>query len=197
MPTKTEWNNFAEVLWTFLVHYCAAEGITQSSEMYVLVRNYIFHGKYNFVRTNKDDKRVHKKDIIHGLHFKLTSGRSRYVNNVNTHFNKFLKLFRKNNQWKTFFNDRGDGNPPASYLAAIEEGFRSYGSDKFTMGRSALKSRKRWGSVSKWRKREAYITLVRSVEPTHSHPQHSHSPFIQQVDRQHVFLSPLDELLIL
>ena len=47
------------------------------------------------------------------------------------------------------------------YLIAIEKGLRNYAVDVHTMGTHALRSPKYWGSVDKWRKREAYIALVR------------------------------------
>ena len=44
---------------------------------------------------------------------------------VELHFAKFIKLYRKNEvEWKKFLTDRGQGDPPIEFLIAIEEGFR-------------------------------------------------------------------------
>ena len=48
------------------------------------------------------------------------------------------------------------------YLIAVEEGLRNYANDVHTMGTHPLRSPYYWGvKVDKWRKREAYIALVR------------------------------------
>ena len=48
------------------------------------------------------------------------------------------------------------------YLIAIEHGLRQYANDVHTMGTRPLRSSYYWGNkVDKWRKREAYIALVR------------------------------------
>ena len=58
--------------------------------------------------------------------------------------------------------DGGAGEPPMEYLIAIEEGLRQYADDVHTMGTRPLRSPYYWGhKVDKWRKREAYIALVR------------------------------------
>ena len=32
-PRKQPWNNFSKVLYTYFIHYCAAEGLTRSNNM--------------------------------------------------------------------------------------------------------------------------------------------------------------------
>ena len=61
-------------------------------------------------------------------------------------------------------DDRGCGDAPAEYLAAIEHGLRMYATnDMYAMGSNALASREKWFAVPVWRKREAYIALVRAI----------------------------------
>ena len=60
-------------------------------------------------------------------------------------------------------DDRGCGDAPAEYLAAIEHGLRQYASDLYAMGSNALASREKWFSIAVWRKRETYIALVRAI----------------------------------
>ena len=67
-------------------------------------------------------------------------------------------------EYKHFLDDKGVGNPPVTYLWAIEVGFRAYSSNVHCMGTCPLRSPDYWGSVDKWRKREAYISLARYVK---------------------------------
>ena len=102
-----------------------------------------------------------EKHIVHGLHFKTTNGRSRFGSKVAEYFRKFIKLYNENPSWDKFLDDKGQGTVPMAYLVAIEEGFRAMGPDKHTMGSKAITTLSKWGRVDFWRKREAYIALVR------------------------------------
>ena len=55
------------------------------------------------------------------------------------------------------------GQSPVTYLADVEEGLRNYVDDPFTMGRDAMSSQAKWAAVEPWRKREAYVTVVRQM----------------------------------
>ena len=55
------------------------------------------------------------------------------------------------------------GQPPVTYLADVEEGLRNYVDNPFAMGRDAMSSQAKWVAVEPWRKREAYVTVVRQM----------------------------------
>ena len=76
-------------------------------------------------------------------------------------FESALSLLQQHPEYNHFLEDKGEGNPPLTYLWAIEVGFRNYSSDIYCMGTFPLRSPEYWGKVDKWRKREAYISLVR------------------------------------
>ena len=122
MPHNKAWDNVADVLWRFYVHYCAAEGMSESNNIARLVRNYIFYGVYKYKRTVKQKTLTVLKPFLHGLHYKITTGRTRFLQKVEDHFKTFLTLYSRNRSWKHFLVDKGEGNPPVPYLGAIEEG---------------------------------------------------------------------------
>ena len=124
--------------------------------------NYVFHGRWN-VTKKLDGKKtvVGTKPFLSGLHYKLVNGRTRYHKDCLKRFETFVSLYDRNPSWTVFFDDKGEGSPPSSYLAAIEEELRNYTVDPFMMGRDALSSKKKWTSVAPWRKREAHVTLCR------------------------------------
>ena len=162
---KEEWTNIPEVLWRFGTHYRAVEGLDETHEMGRSVLVYLFHGKYTCVRTVRKTKVYTTKPVIHALHFQLTSHRSRFVAKVEEHFSTFFQLLREHPDWEKFVDDMGVGEPPRSYLCAVEEGIRSYAFDpkaKLTMGtRSESLTREGYGRIRCYRKMEAYITAVR------------------------------------
>lgn len=157
------WNNFLSYLYEFHVHYCDLEGLTLSQVMARKVLLYICYGTY-----------IDKKKsfpIIRCLHYKTIQGRSRFGKYVPQHFKDFLKAFDKHPEWKVFFDDLGKGDAPIDYLVFIEKGFRSFGSDIHAMGSRAMESKVRWFAVARWRKREAYIALIRYIREHHQYPQ--------------------------
>jgi len=90
---------------------------------------------------------------------------------VAENFSSFLDLLAKNPSWSKFLDDMGSGKAPMKYMIAIERGLREYHTDKFAMGERPLRSRERWLNVSKWRKCEAYITLVRYIRNKITYPK--------------------------
>ena len=157
-PTARDWTNAAPILWEFLAHYNSEEGVSQTSKLLQPLTNYVFYGEFNVVVKKQV---VGQKKFLSGLHFKLTNGRTRYQKNCLQYFDTFASLYEHNPLWKTFFDDMGAGSPPVSYLAGIEEGLRNYACDPYPMGRDAMRSQEKWASVDLWRKREAYVTLIR------------------------------------
>lgn len=165
-PLDHDWDNFAEMLWKFAVHYLASEGLTETSAETRGILVYIFHGQYLLSRTVRK-KQVHAlKPIIHALHFKLTANRSRFVNDVDLHFQQLYELLDKHPEWDKFLDDQAEGVAPRALLIAVEVGIRSYAFSKkakLTMGVGANKvvSRLFYKNIDAWRKMESYITGVR------------------------------------
>ena len=165
-PLKADWNNFAEILWKFAIHYLASEGMTETSGGTRAILVYVFHGQY--VTTHKvrvKEKQV-ERPILHALHYNLTKNRSRFVPDVEKHFQMFFKLLDKHPAWEKFLDDMGEGEPPRAYLIAVEVAIRSYAfvpKAKMTMGIGPQKTVTRdvYANVLPWRKTECYITGVR------------------------------------
>ena len=82
--------------------------------------------------------------------------------NVQNHFSTMIDLVQKN-KLQNLLTDKGLSKAPLEYLAAVEEGLRAYGKNKYAMGSRAMVSRVRWMGVETWRKREAYIAAVRFI----------------------------------
>ena len=95
---------------------------------------------------------------------KLTCNRSRFVKNVEEHFQCLIQLLKNKPQYLSLLSDKGAGEAPVEFLAAVETGMRKYGDDKYCMGVGALRTPDRWSSVDLYRKREAYITVARFVK---------------------------------
>ena len=182
-PHATPWTNAADILWEFLAHYCSEEGVSQTSSLFVLLVNYVFYGKF-YVMVKK--KVEGTKNFLNGLHFKLTNGRTRYAKNCLTRFQTFTSHLAENPLWRTFFLDKGVGAPPVTYLADIEEGLRNYVDDPFTMGRDAMSSQAKWAAVEPWRKREAYITLIRQILKKESYRKWHDFRFTDLVERNNL-----------
>ena len=62
-----------------------------------------------------------------------------------------------------FVKDKGVDKPPMEYMLAIEQGLRRYSLDKFAFGTFANHTYEEYTAVDIWRKREAYIGVVRYV----------------------------------
>ena len=126
---RRPWDNFVEVLYTFHVHYCVAEGLTETSDMARKVLLYLFYGSW-VSSTNKS------APIIRYLHKKIISGRHRFGKYVEQHFKSFLEKYSKpeNKSWSTYFKDYGKGTAPLEYLIEIEKGLRSFADDLHAMG---------------------------------------------------------------
>ena len=131
---KRDWDNFAQVIYTFHVHYCFAEGLTETSEMTRQVLLYLFYGSWMSPK-NKPSA------IIRYLHKKIISGRHRFGKYVKKHFARFLKENSKeeNKSWSSYFKDAGKGETPLDYLIEIEKGLRSFADDLHAMGTGTLR----------------------------------------------------------
>lgn len=70
------------------------------------------------------------------------------------------------------------------YLALVEKGLRNYTKYVFAMGGNSLKSRETWRKVQPWRKREAYIALVRHVRGRPSYHQWDNFLWSDYLERQ-------------
>lgn len=129
-----DWDNFAQVIYTFHVHYCVAEGLTETCEMSRQVLDYLFYGSWTSP-TNKSSP------IIRYLHKKIISGRHRFGKYVTKHFASFLEKYSKpeNKSWSNYFKDNGEGEAPLDYLIEIEKGLRSFGNDLHAMGTGTLR----------------------------------------------------------
>ena len=165
-PLSADWSNYTEILWKFAVHYLANEGLTETSEETRGILMYIFHGKYEFGRTIRDEKKYCDKPIIHALHFTLTAHRSRFVTGVETHFQTLFDLLDIHPDWENFVDDGGEGVAPRALLIAVEQAIRSYAlgpTAKLTMGVGVNKvlNKKMYASILRWRKVECYITGIR------------------------------------
>ena len=125
------WNNFAEVVYTFYVHYCVAEGLQETSVLARQVLLYLFYGSWISCKYKNKPQ-----PIIRCLHKKIISGRHRFGKYVTKHFASFLEAFDKpeNKCWRKFFDDHGKGDAPIEYLVEIEKGLRSFGEDLHAMG---------------------------------------------------------------
>ena len=136
-PTASEWTNAAPILWEFLARYLAEEGVSQTSKLLTPLTNYVFYGHFNVVVKKQV---TGTKSFLSGLHFKLTNGRTRYLKDCLNRFATFVSLYENNPTWKAFFVDKGQGSPPVTYLAAVEEGLRNYVDDPYAMGSDAMSS---------------------------------------------------------
>ena len=163
MKGKTLWNNFPRYIYTFHVHYCDLEGLTRTHELSRKVLLYLFYGKYQ--------SKGKTFNIIRCLHYKTIQGRHRFGKYVKKHFHTFIASLEQNPEWTTFFDDLGKGDAPIDYLAQVEMGLREFGGDIHAMGSNAMLSKERWFAVEVWRKREAYIALIRHIREHNSYPQ--------------------------
>ena len=160
MFNKHPWDNFAQCLYTFYVEYCFREGLSMTSDMSREVLLYIFYGTFTWTYKKKSVSHTRTKPVLFWLQKRVSQGRSRFSQNAEKYFQKFVRLV-KQNQWNEFLQDNGLGDPPVEYLAAVEEGLRAYSADIHTMGTHVLRSPAHWKDVSKWRKREAFIAIMR------------------------------------
>ena len=157
------WNNFAQYSHTFVVHYCELEGIERTSDLARQIELYVFYGTYT-------DK-MKTFPIIRCLHYKTIGGRSRFGKYVKQHFKLFIEKINENPAWKIYFDDLGKGKAPVEYMVLVEVGLRSFGSDMHAMGTKAMASKETWYAVRVWRKREAYIALIRCIRGHLTYPQ--------------------------
>lgn len=109
--------------------------------------------------------------VIRCLHQKITSNTHRFGKYVHLHFKEFKECFDASPTWKEFLMDGGMPQAPLGYLVLIEKGLRQFGADIHAMGSGAMTSAEKWKCVAVWRKREAYIALVRCLLERPSYQQ--------------------------
>ena len=97
--------------------------------------------------SNACSNNAHKRNFkmlmcisAHVLKFDCSCGRTRYLKDCLNRFATFVSLHENNPTWKDFFVDKGQGSPPVTYLAAVEEGLRNYVDDPYAMGSDAMSS---------------------------------------------------------
>ena len=159
----THWNNFAQYIYTFHVHYCELEGLDKTNGLARLVLLYLFYGTYKQGQKNFP--------VIRCLHYMTIQGRHRFGKYVDKHFTKFIEGVERHPEWTSFFDDLGKGDAPIEYLVLVEEGLRSFGADIHAMGSRAMESQEHWFQVDVWRKREAYIAVIRLIRKHLQYPQ--------------------------
>ena len=169
MPNHLPWDNFAQCLYTFYAEYCFREGLAMTSDLSREVLLYIFFGNFAWSYKRKSVSHSRVKPVLFWLQKKVTQGRSRFTKNAEIYFEKFVRLVKEKTTWQTYLQDKGQGTPPVEYLAAVEEGLRAYSVDIHTMGTNVLRSPQHWKDVAKWRKREAFIAIMRVLCDFHSY----------------------------
>ena len=75
-----------------------------------------------------------------------------------------FKLLEDKPEYLDFLVDKGEGDAPWEYLAAVEEGLRQVGRDPRSMGRYAMNSEGNWHEASiQCKKTESYTAVVRKL----------------------------------
>ena len=135
-------SNCMQVLWPLHAVYCHMQGYARTSDIARLCLLYFFFGTYQWTTKDKDDEVViREKPVLFGIVKRLMNGRSRFVNGVTTNFKQFIELYEDNPEWEEFLDDKGVGDPPIEYLAAVELGLRQYDIVGIhTMGTRTLRS---------------------------------------------------------
>lgn len=182
MPSGKDWNNFAEVLYTFWILYCHNEGLVRTSDMARQVMIYIFYAHFKGP-TGK------QWPVIRAIHRMVTNGRHRFAATTLSHFDEFFNLLDREPRLVAKLNDKGEGGVPPEYTAAVENGLRSHGEDIHAMGTNAMRSQSDWKKVPRWMKREAYIAAVRHKWGRGSYWQWDHFSFEDYVERQTLALT--------
>ena len=177
-PTGAEWNNFVQCRHEWAVHYCDLEGISRTNNLAREIVLYVFYGKYWL--------RGKQVDIIKCLHYKIIAGRHRFGKFVTQHFAAFLEAYEAHaDEWAKYLTDCGkQGTAPKQYCMLVEVGLRSFGRDIHCMGTLALRSKENWAGVQVWRKREAYIALVRHIRGHVGYAQYDCYLWRDYVERQ-------------
>jgi hypothetical protein len=177
-PTGEDWSNFVQCRIEFRAHYCDLEGISRTNNLAREILLYMFYGTYWL--------RGKQVDIIKCLHYKIIAGRHRFGKFVTKHFAAFLEAYDKNvDEWEKYLTDCGKGgNAPKEYCLLVEVGLRSFGRDMHAMGTLALRSKDNWAAVQTWRKREAYIALVRHIRGHTGYAQYDCYHWRDYVERQ-------------
>ena len=159
-PHKNDWDNFANVLYVYWIHYCAAEGLTLANPLSRKVLLYLFYGRYRVKGETVQRDRFY--DVIRAIHLQVTNGRRRFASFAQACFGELLKLLESEPELAKFLEDGGKGNAPARLLVAVENGLRCMGvTSPHTMGGNSMESPDKWAAVEPWRKREGYTASVR------------------------------------
>ena len=84
MPNGEAWDNFAEVLYTYFIHYCAAEGLTMSHDLARDVLLYLFYGTWEHKKTKR------RYPVVRSIHLQATNGRRRFASFARPCFTRFV-----------------------------------------------------------------------------------------------------------
>ena len=152
------WNNFAKLHHYFHVFYCHAQAIERTQELARQVLVYLFHGEGWFKKATASFIPILHKKLQNGLH-RLT-----VYERIQKHWGPFIKDLAKNPKWMSYLDDKGVAQVPHCYLCSVEKCLRDLATDVCTMGAHAMNTKTEWQHVPIWRKREAYIAMVRHVK---------------------------------
>jgi len=182
MPNGKDWDNFAEALHTFYVFYCYFQGLVRTSARARQIHLYVFYAFF-------EGPRGRKWPVIRAIHRMTTNGRHRFAATTTKHFTSWFQLLTENPELISKVNDKGVGDVPPSYTAAVEEGMRNHGGDLHAMGTHAMRSAEDWMKVRPWMKRESYIAAVRTKLGRGSYWQWDHFSWDDYVERQTLTLT--------
>ena len=149
MPDGKKWSNFAQVIWTWYIHYCGAEGLTRTHSVAHLVLLYAFYGMWI-------DGRGEQWPVLKSIHLQSTNGRRRFANVAAESFVELFDLLHEQPSLVELLTDNGsDKSPPAAFLVAVEHGLRLMAQKSIhTMGGTCLSTPDDWKKVEQWRKTE-------------------------------------------
>ena len=142
-----------QVLNIYHMHVCAAEGLCKSHEAARQLLLYIFYGKFNVMKSGKFTGV--QAPVVRAIHIMSTNPRRRLTEKLlNSSFVEFFDLMDKKPALRQLTHDKGEGEAPAQYLAAVETGLRRLGHNIHVMGTGAMLTKEKWNAVQNHRKRE-------------------------------------------
>ena len=97
------------------------------------------------------------------MHKKIQSGMHRFtpVDKIEKHWHELFRLLDTHPEWTKFLDDKGLSEVPEEYLVAVENGLRSFGTDRTAFGMYAMDNVGEWIKGSQFKKRECYIAMGR------------------------------------
>ena len=154
MPNGKKWTNFTQVLWTYLIVYCDAEGLTRTHDMAGLVKLYVFYGFWM-------DSRGECWPVLKSIHLQTTNGRRRFAIVAVESFTELFSLLRETPSLVPLLTDSGsEMSPPPEFLVAVEHGLRRMAKLSIhTMGGKCMSTPDSWKDVEQWKKTEVRVTI--------------------------------------